>query len=138
MLNRGLEQDHVYFRCGRYFTIGHEWYVTVREGHDIGPFASRNEAEMSLAGHVTACFVASGHIGQLDAHGGRDATVLEVLVQELASCREQARLRQENAAYVWAQQRLDEFNEHPKKYGYIDIRVRALRHFLSELDSYAS
>lgn len=135
ILNRGPEHDRVYFRCGRYFTVGHEWYVTLREEKDIGPYASRDEAELALACHVTACFLAAGHIGQLDAHGGRDATVLEVLVQELASCQEQARLRNENSAYVWAQQRLDEFAEHPEKYGYVDTRVKALRHFLSELDS---
>ena len=136
VLNRGAEHEHRYFRCGRYFTVGHEWYATIREGRDIGPYTTREEAEMALACHVTACFVgASGHIGQLDAHGGRDATVLEVLVQELASCREQARLRSENCAYAWAQQRLDELAEHPDRYGYVDIRVRALRHFLSELDS---
>ena len=136
MLNRGLERRRAYFRCGRFFTVGHEWYVSVREGKDLGPYTSRHAAEMALACHVTNCFVsASGHIGQLDAHGGRDATMLEVLVQELASCREQARLRNENSAYIWAQRRLEEFDEHPQDHDHADVRASALRYFLFELDS---
>ena len=136
MLNRGSEPQRAYFRCGRYFTVGHEWYATVREGTEIGPFTTRNEAELALAGHVTACFVKScGHIGQLDAHGVRDATTLEVLVQELASCREQARLRRsENSAYAWAKQRLEEIDKHSEKFDHADIRAKALKHFLAELD----
>ena len=134
-LNRGSEPKRVYFRCGRYFTVGHQWYATIREGHELGPFATQEEAEMALACHVTTCFVLScGHIGQLDAHGERDATALEVLVQELASCREQARLRGENCAYIWAQQRLEAIDEHPEQFGNPDTREKALRHFLSELD----
>lgn len=135
ILNRGAEHERRYFRCGRYFTVGHEWYATIREGRDIGPYATRAEAEMALARHVTDCFVdRAGHIGQLDAHGRRDATVLEVLVQELASCREQARLRNENSAYIWAQQRLAAFEEHPARYDHARIRANALRYFLAELD----
>ncbi len=136
MLNRGSEHERRYFRCDRYFTVGHEWYVTTREGRDIGPYITRAETQMALARHVTDCFVdRAGHIGQLDAHGRRNATVLEVLVQELASCREQARLRTENSAYIWAQQRLAEYEEHPDRHDHVGIRASALRYFLSELDA---
>ena len=135
MLNRGSEPQRAYFRCGRYFTVGHEWYATVREGTEIGPFSTRNEAQMALANHVTACFIASrGHIGQIDAHGERDATMLEVLVQELASGHEHARLRSENCAYIWAKQRLEEISKHPEDFSHADARANALMHFLSELD----
>ena len=135
MLNRGLEPQRAYFRCGRYFTVGHEWYATVREGKEIGPFTTRDEAEIALASHVTACFVEScGHIGQLDAHGERDATILEVLVQELASCREQVRLVSENCAYAWAKQRRQKIDEHPENFSHADVRTKALKYFLSELD----
>lgn len=135
LLNRGTEHERRYFRCGRYFTVGHEWYATIREGRDIGPYTTREEAEMALARHVTDCFVDhAGHIGQLDAHGRREATVLEVLVQELASCREQARLRNENSAYVWAQRRLAEYQEHPARHDHAGVRANALRSFISELD----
>lgn len=135
MLNRGLERERRYFRCGRYFTVGHEWYATIREGRDIGPYKTREEAELALARHVTDCFLdRTGHIGQIDAHGRRDATVLEVLVQELASCREQARLRNENSAYVWAHRRLSEYEDHRSRHDHAAVRASALRYFISELD----
>ena len=134
-LNRGSEPRRAYFRCGRYFTVGHEWYATVREGTEIGPFPTRNEAQMALADHVTACFFASrGHIGQIDAHGGRDATLLEVLVQEMASGQEHARLRSENCAYIWAKQRLEEIDRHPEDFDHANARASALRYFLTQLD----
>lgn len=133
-LNRGLEPRRTFFRCGRYFTVGNDWYATARGGREIGPFATRDEAEIALARHVTACFIrSSGHIGQLDAHGRRDATVLEVLVQELASCWEQARMRSENSAYAWAKQRLEAIEAHPEDFTYPNVRPRALRQFLTDL-----
>jgi len=136
VLNRESEPERVFFRCGRYFTVGHEWYATTREGRDIGPCATRHEAEMSLAFHLSdRAFGISGQLGQLVAHGERDATVLEVRVQELTSCLEQTRLRNENSAYVWAKQRLDKFEKHPTQHDHADIRANVLRHFLSELDS---
>lgn len=139
MLNRGSETPRGYFRCGRYFAVGHEWYATVREGREIGPFTTRDEAEIALANHVTDCFVESrGHIGQLDAHCQRDATALEVMVQELASCREQTRIRSENCAYVWAKQRLQAMEEHPGLFSHVGRRTHALKHFLMQLDRLAN
>jgi len=134
--NRGNEPQQAYFRCGRFFTVGHEWYATVREGRTLGPFVTKDQAQMNLACFVTDRFVGSnGHIGQLDAHGGREATTLEILVQELSSCREQARLRGENCAFIWAQQRLEDFEKDPGAVGDAEIRGAALRHFLFELDA---
>lgn len=136
MRNRGSEPRRAYYRCGRFCTVGHEWYVTVREGHEMGPYATRDEAELALACHVTSRFItSSGHIvGQLDAHGERDATTLEILVQELTSCREQSRLRSKNCSYAWAMDRLEKINGHPERFDYPGIRSHALKHFLSELD----
>jgi len=94
---------------------------------------------MALANHVTACFFASrGHIGQIDAHGERDATMLEVLVQEMASGHEHARLRSENCAYIWATQRLEQIDKHPEDFDHANARARALMHFLAQLDRQAS
>ncbi len=135
-LNRGSESPRQFFRCGRYSTVGHEWYVSVREGCELGPYATRDEAELALANHVTSRFVDShGYIGQIDAHARRDATVLEVLVQELATCREQIHIRGENAAFAWAKRRLDAMNEHPEKFNRVRARIHALMFFLRELDS---
>lgn len=136
MLNRESENEVAYFRCDRYFTVGHEWYVTTREGTDLGPYTTRHEAELMLAHHLTNHVLnISKHIGAIAERGERDATMLEVLIQELASCQEQSRLRTENSAYAWAQQRLAKFEEHPAEHDHADIRTSALKHFLSELDS---
>lgn len=136
ILNRGSEPERAYFRCDRYFTVGHKWYATTREGLDLGPCTTRHEAQVTLANHITDQGLdISRHIGQLAARGERAATVLEVLVQELAICRQQSRLRTNNSAYVWAQQRLAKFEEYPAEHDHADIRTGALRHFLLELDS---
>jgi hypothetical protein len=135
-LNRGSEQEKTYFRCDRYFSVGHEWYAMTREGRDLGPYASREAAELGLARHVTDCFLtSSGYTRKLDVHGKREPTVLEVLVQELAGCWEQYRLRNENSAYVWAQQRLQALDKHPAVFDRAPVRARALEFFLSELDA---
>jgi len=134
-LNRGSELPRQFFRCGRYSTVGHEWYVSIREGNELGPYATRDEAELALADHVTSCFIDShGYIGQIDAHTRRDATVLEVLVQELATCREQIYIRGENAAFAWAKRRLDAMDENPESFSRVRARVHALTYFLRELD----
>jgi len=132
ILNRGSEPERAYFRCGRYFTVGHEWYAMTREGESIGPCATRHLAEIALASHLTdRGFDIFGQIGQFE----RDPTVLEVLAQELAYCQQHSRLRTENSAYVWAQQRLAKFEKNPAEHDHADIRAGALRHFLSGLDS---
>ena len=136
ILNRGSEAERNYFRCGRYFTVGHEWYATTREGHDVGPCATRRQAEMTLARHLADEVIkVPGQMGQIVAHRDRDATELEVLVQELANCRQHSLLRSENGAYVWAQQRLTKFEEYPAEHDHAQIRASALRYFLSELDA---
>ena len=37
------------FRSGRIFSVGSEWYFTTREGDDVGPFETKQEAEAALA-----------------------------------------------------------------------------------------
>lgn len=134
-LNRASKDGAAFFRCGRYFTVGHEWYASLREDRDVGPYATREGAEMALASHLTACCLESfGSIQQIGSRDDRDPTVLELLVQELASCREHCRVRSENSAYAWAQQRLTAFDEHPDEHDHVKIRARALRHFMRELD----
>jgi hypothetical protein len=125
-----------FFRSDRYFTVGHEWYVSIREGKDMGPFLERDDAEMALACHVTECLIDGyGFVAKLGGDEKRDLTSLELMVQELAACREQFRLRSEISAYAWAQQRLAEFHEHPTAYDHVEIRARALKQFMQELDS---
>ncbi len=134
-LNRGSEPERGYFRCGRYFTVGHEWYATTREGKDIGPCATRHQVEITLAQYLAdRVFDTPGQLGQLVMHSDREMTELEVLIQEFVNCRQHALLRSANSAYVWAQQRLVKFEEHSAEHDHAGIRVRVLRQFLSELE----
>lgn len=133
--NRIAKHRRAFFRSGRYFTVGHEWYASLRADKHLGPYVTREEAEMALASHLTACCLESFFsIRQMTSRDDRDPTVLELLVQELAACREHCRVRSENSAYAWAKQRLTEFDEHPDEHDHVKIRARALRHFLRELD----
>lgn len=136
ILNRGSESERNYFRCGRYFAVGHEWYATTREGKDVGPCATRHHAEMTLARYLAdRATKVPEQMAQIVVHGDRGATEFEVLVQELVNCRKHSLFRSENSAYVWAKQRLNSLEEHPAEYEHAEIRANALRHFLSELGS---
>ena len=87
------------------------------------------------ASHLAACCLEIiGSIQKIGSGNDRDPTVLELLVQELASCREHCRARSENSAYAWAKQRLTDFDEHPDEHDNVKVRARALRHFIRELD----
>jgi len=45
---RGEEQDKFWFRSDRFFTADKQWYFTTRENRDVGPYASREDAEHGL------------------------------------------------------------------------------------------
>ncbi len=133
--NRRSEPPRTFFRCGRYFTVGHEWYVTNREGIDLGPYVDREQAELGLAMHVTACcFARPGRIAELRKRAQHGLTSFEALVAEMVGCWEQRRLRSANSAYVWTQQRLERLNERPEGVDHLESRARALRYMLARLD----
>lgn len=50
-IRRG-EQEKVWFRTQRYFSVGSDWYVATREGVDVGPFKSRTEAASSIGRYL--------------------------------------------------------------------------------------
>ena len=54
-----------FFRSDRYFTVGHEWYVTKREGGHLGPYLSADEAEYALAKHVAVLLDLAGEAESL-------------------------------------------------------------------------
>ncbi len=49
MMKREKDSEtDVYFRTGRINCIDSQWYFLTREGENIGPFATREEAEKQL------------------------------------------------------------------------------------------
>jgi len=45
------------FRSNRFFSVSGRWYFSTREGEDLGPFASRDDAETGLARYLDTQFV---------------------------------------------------------------------------------
>ena len=45
---RSGEEHTVAFRSGRFYSVGNDWYFSVRELDDQGPFSSRENAELGL------------------------------------------------------------------------------------------
>ena len=73
-----------FFRSDRYFTVGHEWYVTKREGGHLGPYLSQEEAQRALAKHVAVVLDLSGEAGRLlDPQQGGPATAFEGMVRSV-------------------------------------------------------
>ena len=133
--DRTSKRGRSFFRSGRYFTVGHEWYALLREDKTLGPYATGEEAEMALASYMADCCLKNFRsIQQMSSVHDRDPTVLELLVQELASCREHCRVRSENSAYAWAKQRLTDFDEQLNEHDSVEVRARAIKHFLRGLD----
>lgn len=42
------EEDKHWFRCDRFFLIGNQWFFSTREGKDVGPYDSREQAQHGL------------------------------------------------------------------------------------------
>ena len=49
---RSKEKDKVWYRTDRIFSIGAKWYFTTREGNNVGPFASKNEADRGVSRYL--------------------------------------------------------------------------------------
>ena len=50
MMNRKTDDPAgVYFQTGRVHNLNGKWYFMTREGRNIGPFESREEAEKEIA-----------------------------------------------------------------------------------------
>ena len=46
--NRFGEHGPIPFRTERIYSVGHEWFFSVRRGSERGPFASEEEAKAAL------------------------------------------------------------------------------------------
>ena len=45
---RSGEEQKLWFRGDRFFKVESDWYFTTREQRDVGPYASRKDAEHGL------------------------------------------------------------------------------------------
>jgi hypothetical protein len=133
LLRRRGEETGTYFRCSRYFAVGHEWFAATREYGQLGPFPGRAEAELGLAWHLT---VREDSTDEAPC-GGPDRgppTSLEILISEFRICRREAERSSALSAYASARQRLDEMEDAATDAAHTSLQVRAIRHFLTELE----
>ena len=134
-LNRNFESPRAYFRCGRYFNVDHQWYASIREGNELGPYPTRDDVEMALANYVADGLARSPERKhRVRSKVDREPTFFEVLVQELLACRDHKRLRGENAAYVWATRRIETIQQNPGVVDRASARTYALEYCLRDLD----
>lgn len=65
------EAQKLWFRTKRCFTVGSDWFVATREG-EVGPFKSRNEAELSVTRYLKSSNESqdnSGNANKVARHG---------------------------------------------------------------------
>lgn len=133
-LQRRCEPVRTYFRCDRFFTVGREWFVMLRGGREIGPFASHDQAELALARFVARFSMGSpDRVALLTQHDERAPTSLEVLVGEFIGFWQQQGERTANSLFVWTQQRLDHVLQSDDVGA--PARARALEYLLGQLDA---
>ena len=48
IISRNGEEKSVPLRSDRFFAVNHDWFFTTREGVDIGPFATKQDAYNGL------------------------------------------------------------------------------------------
>lgn len=69
-MNRTGENGNLPGRSQRYFKKGDYWYYSTREGVDIGPFDSLNEAETGASEFIDFILHADPHVIQtLQSYG---------------------------------------------------------------------
>lgn len=134
-VNRVSEPAQWYFRCGRFFAVGHEWYATTREGYDVGPYASRQEAELELAQFIAhEAPDVSAKTLFLSPTDSREVTILEILVHEFLICRYETSIRSENSAFAWLKTRLTAIEENPETLDHPEVRATAIRRLIAQLE----
>lgn len=134
VLRRRTDTGGPLFRSSRFFTVGPEWFAMVRGRESIGPFRSRDEAELRLAWHLAdEIEQQAGEKASPAADRLHQVTPLEVQRDELLICCHDIGARGNLAACVLAKQRLEclEASEWDSQ---IPLRLKALRYFLDEVD----
>mgnify|MGYP001547700292 FL=1 len=134
--NRSQEKGLTYFRCDRFFTVAHQWYVTLRGGAVIGPYPDRTEAKVALAKQLAGDLYSTAQgAAALDDNENRQTGELEELIRLSLECATQRRLGGDNSAYAWLMQRLDSLRQTPADPDRVNLQLRLLTSLCEDLDS---
>ncbi|MEE8056808.1 MAG: DUF6316 family protein [Pseudomonadales bacterium] len=53
---RDGENEGTFFRTDRFYCINCQWFFTTREGEELGPFETHEEAEVELMLYIRSIF----------------------------------------------------------------------------------
>lgn len=127
---RSGEKGDVPFRSGRFYSVGVDWYAATREGRDLGPFASRDDAQSAIADYISklAPKTASG------AHGApaNNAGYAELRVEELRQFMKRRDNHGLTAARLWAKDRMRQIEAQAMPFDERQKRLGILRYLLNQ------
>ncbi len=134
--NRHGEKGAVPFRSGRVFRVDNDWYFATREVAQLGPYPSKNDAEVAMAAfvgfriHQNRAFThpVLWAVGTHATAGQSDPfrAMLSEAVQFYAARAE----GQRNAALVWAVDRLRALRTEGERDATAGCRMAVLEHIL--------
>lgn len=127
-VKRHGEEGNFPFRSGRFYSVGSDWFAMTREGYELGPFRSREEAKMAVAAYVAEHSKAEAQSTASELSQESDS--IEARVQEL---REFMRVREEQgvaAALQWAKDRVIRFQVEPLPPSEREDRLAALNYLI--------
>jgi hypothetical protein len=102
-MNRRGEDGASPFRTGRFFSIGHVWYVATRDDRDLGPFPTRERARSGLAHYLAGQAVFALNEG--DGSPVTNSQVSGTMVSDFGPFLEHLNTDGHSCAMAWASSR---------------------------------
>jgi hypothetical protein len=124
------EKGHVPFRSGRYYSVGVDWYAATREGRDLGPFTSQDEAKQAVSDYLSGLI--SGERGAPGQDDTREDSRGEVRVEELRQFMQRREAQGLAAARLWAKDRIRQVESRPMPFEERQERLAVLRYLLNQ------
>ncbi len=137
-VNRRGEKGAVPFRSGRLFRIDDQWYFATREVAHVGPYGSRDEAEVAMAAfvgsriHHSVAFTYRARRASAASSPPGQSETFAAMVNEAAQFFAERSRDHRNAALVWAVERLQSLRAENGAIGAAGQRAAVLEHILEE------
>lgn len=103
-INRRGESCPIPFRRGRFYWLERQWYATTREGDELGPYATEQEAQMGVACYL-AERLSEDEAEALAAISTSDP--VDLTVTEIRRFNQEVETSGVGAALDWARRRIE-------------------------------
>jgi hypothetical protein len=127
--NRRGESGPVPFRRGRFYSIDHQWYATTREGDELGPYASDEDAQMGVAAYLVD-YLSDEEVESLAVISTNDP--VDLSISEIRRFKEKLAEAGVKAAIAWARSRVDRLMGEDLPVRQRQTRVHALQFMLEQ------